>query len=444
MVNFEGCSFLVSASFEQNASSDDMGLTGAVADDQEAELIHSVCEKDIVCGSGILAVLSTLVLNTCRDPVTFSDPSLQTAAALSMAKMMLVSSEFCEKNLQLLVSLMERSSLPTLRCNLVIAMGDMSYRFPNVVEPWSAHIYSRLHDPSLLVRRTTVIVLSNLIMNEMVKVKGQISDLALCIVDPEDIIAAMACSFFFELAKKGNALYNVMPDIISRLSSPDLNLPEPKFQLILKHVINLITKERQLESLVEKLCLRFQAAQKERQWRDLAYCLTLMPYTERSLRRLLNNVAMFADKLHEPAVYNSFTSIIANTGKNAKQDIKNVLEELEAKIEECRTRGTRESPPPQNVHKTPAPAGQRTAPRTKGKSGRRLHKPCESSSSGSELEDASDKGICSVFLAQKREHLQQRHCHFQREPSQSVVLEPGVASVPYLAPKEMLADNSEW
>ncbi|CAG2065009.1 unnamed protein product, partial [Timema podura] len=99
-----------------------------------------------------------------------------------------------------------------------------------------------------------------------------------------------------------------------------------------------------------------------------------MPYTERSLRRLLNNVAMFADKLHEPAVYNSFTSIIANTGKNAKQDIKNVLEELEAKIEECRTR-----------------AGQRTAPRTKGKSGRRLHKPCESSSSGSELEDASDK-----------------------------------------------------
>ncbi|CAG2066032.1 unnamed protein product, partial [Timema podura] len=132
----------VSASFEQNASSDDMGLTGAVADDQEAELIHSVCEKDIVCGSGILAVLSTLVLNICRDPVTFSDPSLQTAAALSMAKMMLVSSEFCEKNLQLLVSLMERSSLPTLRCNLVIAMGDMSYRFPNVVEPWSAHIYS--------------------------------------------------------------------------------------------------------------------------------------------------------------------------------------------------------------------------------------------------------------------------------------------------------------
>nr|CAD7396941.1 unnamed protein product [Timema poppensis] len=381
----------VSASYEQNVSSDDMGLTGAVADDQEAELIHSVCEKDIVCGSGILAELSTLVLNTCRDPVTFSDPSLQTAAALSMAKMMLVSSEFCEKNLQLLVSLMERSSLPTLRCNLVIAMGDMSYRFPNVVEPWSAHIYSRLHDPSLLVRRTTVIVLSNLIMNEMVKVKGQISDLALCIVDPEDIIAAMACSFFFELAKKGNALYNVMPDIISRLSSPDLNLPEQKFQLILKHVINLITKERQLESLVEKLCLRFQAAQKERQWRDLAYCLTLMPYTERSLRRLLNNVAMFADKLHEPVVYNSFTSIIANTGKNAKQDIKNILEELEAKIEECRTRGTRESPPPQNAHKTPAPAGQKTAPRTKGKSVRRLHKPCESSPSSSELEDASDK-----------------------------------------------------
>jgi len=44
----------------------------------------------------------------------------------------------------------------------------------------------------------------------------------------------MASMFFTELSQKGNALYNVMPDIISRLSTPDLNLEEEKFKTIMK------------------------------------------------------------------------------------------------------------------------------------------------------------------------------------------------------------------
>jgi condensin complex subunit 1 len=47
-------------------------------------------------------------------------------------------------------------------------------------------------------------------------------------------ISDMACMFFMELSQKGNALYNVMPDIISRLSTPDLNLEEEKFKTIMK------------------------------------------------------------------------------------------------------------------------------------------------------------------------------------------------------------------
>ncbi len=48
------------------------------------------------------------------------------------------------------------------------------------------------------------------------QVKGQISDMALCISDPLDKISGLAKHFFSELSRKGNALYNVMPDIISR------------------------------------------------------------------------------------------------------------------------------------------------------------------------------------------------------------------------------------
>ena len=45
-------------------------------------------------------------------------------------------------------------------------------------------------------------VLTHLILNDMVKVKGQISELAICIVDKDELIASRAQLFFSELGKK--------------------------------------------------------------------------------------------------------------------------------------------------------------------------------------------------------------------------------------------------
>lgn len=33
------------------------------------------------------------------------------------------------------------------RSNLIIALGDLTFRFPNLLEPWTAHIYQPLSDP---------------------------------------------------------------------------------------------------------------------------------------------------------------------------------------------------------------------------------------------------------------------------------------------------------
>ena len=33
------------------------------------------------------------------------------------------------------------------RSNLIIAVGDLALRFPNLLEPWTAHIYQPLSDP---------------------------------------------------------------------------------------------------------------------------------------------------------------------------------------------------------------------------------------------------------------------------------------------------------
>ena len=47
-----------------------------------------------------------------------------------------------------------------------------------------------------------MMVLTHLILNDMVKVKGQLSEMASCIVDEDTRIQGLAKQFFHELAKK--------------------------------------------------------------------------------------------------------------------------------------------------------------------------------------------------------------------------------------------------
>jgi hypothetical protein len=35
------------------------------------------------------------------------------------------------------------------RSNLIIAVGDLTLRFPNLLEPWTSHIYQPLSDPDI-------------------------------------------------------------------------------------------------------------------------------------------------------------------------------------------------------------------------------------------------------------------------------------------------------
>lgn len=53
------------------------------------------------------------------------------------------SSEFCEQQLQLMFTIMEKSPSEVIRANSIIAIGDLTFRFPNLIEPWTPHLYGR-------------------------------------------------------------------------------------------------------------------------------------------------------------------------------------------------------------------------------------------------------------------------------------------------------------
>jgi hypothetical protein len=83
--------------------------------------------------------------------------------------------EHSEQNLQLLFTILLKddkdNDYSLLRANIVIALGDLAFRFPNLVEPWTHHMYSRLRDPNPKVRKNTLMVLTHLILNDMIKVE---------------------------------------------------------------------------------------------------------------------------------------------------------------------------------------------------------------------------------------------------------------------------------
>ena len=52
------------------------------------------------------------------------------------------------------------------------------------------------------MRKTAGLVMTHLILKDMVKVKGQVSEMAVLLIDPAPQIAALAKNFFNELSHK--------------------------------------------------------------------------------------------------------------------------------------------------------------------------------------------------------------------------------------------------
>ncbi|XP_023559471.1 condensin complex subunit 1 isoform X2 [Octodon degus] len=353
---------------EKNSGSEttmeeELGLTGATADDTEAELIRGICELELLDGKQVLAAFVPLLLKVCNNPGLYSNADLCAAASLALGKFCMISATFCDSQLRLLFTMLEKSSLSTVRSNLMVATGDLAIRFPNLVDPWTPHLYARLRDPAKQVRKTAGLVMTHLILKDMVKVKGQVSEMAVLLIDPEPQIAVLARNFFNELSHKGNAVYNLLPDIISRLSDPEAGVEEEPFRTIMKQLLAYITKDKQNESLVEKLCQRFRTARTERQYRDLAYCVSQLPLTERSLHKMLDNFSCFGDKLSDESVFGAFLAIVSKLRRGAKPEGKAAIEEFEQKLRACHTRGLDGTEVLECCGQKAAPAEKRTGSR---------------------------------------------------------------------------------
>lgn len=220
----------------------ELDLIGGTTEDDFTEAMQHIREREMLYGANaLLSNFGPLVTEICSNNKSYRDRNLQAIATICMAKLMCVSSEYCEKNLPLLITIMERSEDATTRSNVVIALGDMAVCFNNLIDENTDFLYRRLNDADESVKRTCLMTLTFLILAGQVKVKGQLGEMAKCLEDADKRIADLSRMFFSELATKDNAVYNQYVDMFSVLSA-DEQLEEESFRKIIKFISSFIEK----------------------------------------------------------------------------------------------------------------------------------------------------------------------------------------------------------
>lgn len=221
---------------------DELDMIGGTTEDDFAEAITHIRERELLFGeNSILANFGPLVTEICSNNTSYKDRNLQAAATLCLAKLMCVSSEYCERNLPLLITILERSKDPITRSNVVIALGDMAVCFNHLIDENTDFLYRRLNDKDPSVKRTCLMTLTFLILAGQVKVKGQLGEMAKCLEDQDKRIADLSRMFFTELSTKDNAVYNHFVDMFSLLSA-EKDLEEDALRRIIKFLAGFIEK----------------------------------------------------------------------------------------------------------------------------------------------------------------------------------------------------------
>ncbi|KAG7094848.1 hypothetical protein E1B28_005656 [Marasmius oreades] len=352
-----------------NKDGEELDQVAGNAEDEIGDRVQEIREHELLEGGSLLALFGPMLVHICGSPHKFKNPTLRAAATLSLSKFLCVSSSFCENNHRLLFKILETSKNASIRSNVVIGLGDVAVSFNSIIDENSNELYKGLSDKDPVVKKNTLMVLTHLILNGMVKVKGQLGEMAKCLQDEDPRIADLAKLFFTELSTKDNAIYNNLPDVISHLSTGEHAVDEDRFQSTMKYIFTFIEKEKQAENIVDKLCQRFRVADEPRQWRDIAFCLSLLPYkSEKSIKKLIESLPAYQDKLHAEGVYDRFSEILAKARQPkvgvSKENGGGVdLQEFEAALEQHKRQGEDDQALEKRVEKKKAAAKKRASRR---------------------------------------------------------------------------------
>jgi len=282
---------------EGGAEASSMGMAGQ--EEREADAFAEISELGLLFSKrSLLDRVKPLILSCLCNSALRQDPVVRRLGAISLCKYMTVSKRFCEEYLQLIFSILfpkEKEVASTLcgsaeeaegaahdaaagtgslledltlRQSLLVAVGDLLFRHPNVVEPWTGRLYATLSatgqasDSAAEMRLTALLVLTHLVLNDMMKPRAVLLVRALWLTAcTHDATARVARILFQELSKRStNVVYNLLPEIIARLPEHQgsAGTVEGGSEGRVQYIMQFIEKEKHVDGLIEKLSVRLE------------------------------------------------------------------------------------------------------------------------------------------------------------------------------------------
>ena len=273
-----------------------------------------------------------------REPMAINlaqeDELIERISIYSYNLLLCISEELCLHSVEDIFKLMTLNLSPYLRASISYSLGDFFIKYPNLVEKYRDKLFELLNCNDIIIKKSVLIVLSGLTLSDSVKVKGDICDICLLNRSDDDEIQQILKMFLFELnQKENNDLCNMLPQALSKMRTVYGNIPYEEFKKFADCFMEFVEKERHSDMIVEKLCLKIQQTQDEIECRNIVYCLKLIKYNDRILRKFLDYYDSWKDKLSIQSVYKEIKELLEKLKKFSKVD-KNLIEELNAKLNE--------------------------------------------------------------------------------------------------------------
>ncbi|KXZ51609.1 hypothetical protein GPECTOR_12g573 [Gonium pectorale] len=359
-------------------AADDMNaqLGTGQAREHALDALQEELEAELMREGGLLGSWGKLVSGVCHDPALLAaDPCLASSAMSALAKLMVLDGAFCEANCRVFFTRLlakGKVKLPSaVRCGMLVALGDLGRRHPNIIEPWTQSMFVCLRDDDEEVAKTCLRILAHLILSDMTKPKGHMVHVARCLVARSEALRELAVRLFNSLASKqakggANKVYQYLPEIISESTRGD-PMADQDFRAMMKasnRLLGYIKADKLADSLKVRICERFEnvvcefqaAATAEgaasatgssgglysvyeavvREWRGLAVCLDMLPYSEKGLRSVMETFRRYKHALGDKHVYDVFKDM-AKHGRqsNRTNELKAEVQEWEARLDEA-------------------------------------------------------------------------------------------------------------
>ena len=295
----------------------------------QLELKQLKIDQENIVDVGLISKFTPIVIALIKKLDDVKTIVLKKALVLTLAKFMCINSNICEQFLPTLIKIAQNNDNEGIRSIAVISLGDLVMRHPNMLEQQSVHLFALLSDNCGQVRKKALLIISHLVLNDMLKMKGLMANILKCYLDTE--LKGVVSVFIEELHQKdANAIYNMIPDSISNLLKTEITHNE--FKIICDMIFGYITKERQGENLTEKMSSKFKDGNKD-ECLNIGYCLSRLPINEKAMRKLLDNVSWWQNKVMDDNMLNGyFVDIGTKCRRNWKNENKTIIDEFDAAV----------------------------------------------------------------------------------------------------------------